>query len=410
MHRSEAKPLPADATSANQGTTHRTAAYYAAFVALGLAGASLGPTLPALAANVRTPLSGVSLLFTASSLGYLIGSYQGGRAYDRLPGHPVMVGMLLLLALTLALVPVLPSLWLLIMVRLALGIAQGTLDVGGNTLLMWTHGHRVGPFMNGMHFFWGLGACLSPVIIARVVAESGGIRWAYWILALLMLPAALWLLHLPSPASPAATEDRLAGRADGLLIGLIAAFLFLYVGAEVGFGDWIYTYAVRLGVNDSVTAAYLTSAFWGSLTVGRLLAIPIAARLSPSTILLGDLAGCLAGVGLILLCPGSAVATWAGTLLAGLAMASIFPITISLAERHMAITGHITGLFGMGASAGGMVVPWLIGQFFESVGPSITMVFIGADLAVAIGIYVLLTARARYVFTNSTGTTCQPVR
>lgn len=387
--------LPA-ATVASGGErkTARTVGYFVIFVALGLAAASLGPTLPTLAAHVHTPLSGISFLFTAGSLGFLIGSYQGGRAYDRLPAHPVMVGLLLILALTLALTPLMPALALLALVRLTMGVAQGALDVGGNLLLVWVHGRRVGPYMNALHFSWGLGAFLAPIIIAQIMAAGGGLLWAYWALALLTIPAALWLLRLPSPAAPAPATGRQDGRTDSLLVALIALFLFLYVGAEVGLGDWIYTYAVTLRLNDTVTAAYLTSTYWGALTVGRLLAIPIAARLAPRTILLVDLLGCLVSVGIMLLCPGSVVATWAGALAAGLFLASIFPTTISLAERHLAITGRITGWFGMGAAAGGMSLPWLIGQLFEPVGPRAIMIVVLVDLVVALGVYATLMARA----------------
>ena len=67
-----------------------TIGYYAAFVALGLASASLGPTLPGLALHTQSRLAQISSLFAARSLGYLVGSLLGGRLYDRIPGHPVM--------------------------------------------------------------------------------------------------------------------------------------------------------------------------------------------------------------------------------------------------------------------------------------------------------------------------------
>ncbi len=59
--------------------------YYAAFVVLGLATASLGPVLPRLAEQVAVSLGSISLLFTARSLGYLTGSLGSGRLYDRVP-------------------------------------------------------------------------------------------------------------------------------------------------------------------------------------------------------------------------------------------------------------------------------------------------------------------------------------
>ena len=55
---------------------------------------SLGPTLPGLAEQTHTALGAISLLFTAHALGYMLGSFLGGRLYDRIPGHPVMAAML----------------------------------------------------------------------------------------------------------------------------------------------------------------------------------------------------------------------------------------------------------------------------------------------------------------------------
>src|SRR5512133_3887332 len=90
-----------------------TAAYYAAFIAMGISMASLGPTLPGLAENARASLSTISILFTARSLGSLVGSVWGGRAYDHLRGHRVMAWMIVSMAVLTALTPFVPLLWLL---------------------------------------------------------------------------------------------------------------------------------------------------------------------------------------------------------------------------------------------------------------------------------------------------------
>jgi FHS family Na+ dependent glucose MFS transporter 1 len=127
-----------------------------------------------------------------------------------------------------------------------------------------------------------------------------------------------------------------------------------------------------------VTAAYLTSAFWGAMTLGRLLSIPLAARFEPRQVLAGDLVGCLLSALLLVLLPGRSVVTWIGTFGAGLSMASMFPTALSLAERHTRITGTVTSLFFVGGSIGGMTIPWVIGQFFESVGPRVMILAIAA--------------------------------
>jgi FHS family Na+ dependent glucose MFS transporter 1 len=371
----------------------RTASYFAAFIILGLAAAILGPALPNLAERTQTMLSQISVLFIGRNIGYLVGSLLGGRLYDRLPGHWLLGGSLLLISATLALAPAIPLLWLLALVLVFLGSAEGALDVGGNTLLVWVYQQRVGPYMNGLHFFFGAGAFLTPIVVAQAYLVRGDVTWAFWILALLALPVALWVLRLPSPLAAEPEAEGSDRQVDYRLVALIAVFFFLYVGAEVSFGGWAFTYATRqLGAGLSVerSAAYLTSAFWGALTVGRLIGIPVAARVRPRLILLVDLLGCMASVVLILAFPGSWVALWVGTIGTGLFMASIFPTTFNMAERRMALSGSVNAWFFVGAALGGMALPWLIGQFFEGLGPTVVMYAILADLLLALAGFVFM--------------------
>ena len=343
----------------------------------------LGPTLPELASHTHSQLSEISFLFTARSLGYLLGSLQAGRLFDRYAGHPILVVVLLGIAGAMAVIPIVSILWVLALVLLLLGVVESTVDVGGNTLLVWVHGRKVGPFMNGLHFFFGLGAFLAPVIVAQAVLWSGDIQWAYWSLAILILPIALSFLRLPSPPIRVAPSQGEAGHADLRLVSLISLFFFLYVGAEVSFGGWIYTYVTALNLTSEAVAAYLTSAFWGALTLGRLLSIPLATRFRPRQILLADLAGCLASLAILLLWAHSLLAVWVGSFGIGFSMASIFPTTLSLAENRMALTGRVTSWFFVGAGAGGMFLPWIIGQLFEPLGPPITIDIILFDILAA---------------------------
>ena len=374
------------------GRRSQTFGYFAAFVALGLTIGTFGPTLPGLAAQVGASLGGAGFLFMARSLGYLVGSSRGGRLFDRVSGHALMAAALFVMALMIALVPLAPALWVLIAVLLVLGAAEGALDVGGNVMLVRAHGAGVGPYMNGLHFFFGVGALAAPVVVAQA---GEGVRLPYWILAAALLPVAGCLLRLPSPVACPKAEGGSARQSNPRLVALIALFLFLYVGAEVSFGGWIYTYTLALKLGGATAAAYLTSAFWGSLTLGRLLAIPFATRLRPRTILLCDLVGCLASVSLLILRSDSFAATVAGTIALGLSMASIFPTTLTLAERRMTINGHVTGWFIVGASAGSMLLPWLVGQLFEPVGPRATMFVIIAALAAATVVFTSLVRAPR---------------
>jgi len=383
-------------TSSSSKPAHKlllTAAYYLSFIMLGLLTAAEGPALPGLAENTSSTLDQISLIFIFGSLGYLLGSLFSGQAYDRLPGHRLMAVTLLLISLCAALVPFMHSLWLLLCLLFVLGLAKSALDVGCNTLLLWIYGEKVGPFMNGLHFFFGLGAFIAPLILARVLLVTGEIWWVFWLFAILSLPMAVWLWNLPG--SPVGTKSQENGNAPFPIIPvllIVLAFLF-YVGAEVGFGNWIYTYALTLGLGTQVTAAYLTSAFWGTFTVGRLLGVWISARARAATILFVDLLGCLASLGLILLWPDSAPALWAGAIGLGLFMASIFPTTLMLAGERMHVTGAMTGWFLAGASIGGMSLPWGIGQAFVRIGAAAMPVLVLVTVAVNLLVILLFLVR-----------------
>ena len=361
-----------------------TLAYYLAFILLGLTVAAEGPTLLKLAEHTSSALDEINSLFLFSSLGYLLGSFIGGRLYDRVPGHRFMAGVLVFLGIMVALVPLAPSRGILFAIVLILGLFKGALDVGCNTLLLWVHNEAVGPFMNGLHAFFGVGAFIAPLIVARVLSVTGDIYWVYWLFAIATLPLAIWIWNLPSPA-PRAVPAQHESSAFPILPVLIMVLCFvLYVGGEAGYGAWIYTYAFTLDFGTEITAAYLTAAFWGSFTLGRLLGIWVSTLAKPLTILLLDFAGCILSIGLILVLPDSATALWVGTILFGLSQASIFPTFLTLAEERMHITGTIAGLFLVGAGVGGMILPWLIGQGFVQLGATamMGMIFISLILNV----------------------------
>jgi MFS transporter, FHS family, Na+ dependent glucose transporter 1 len=380
--------------SKKKNDVSQTIAYFAAFVALGLTVGALGPTLPSLAQQTHVGLSAISYLFTARSLGYVLGATRSGKLFDTKPGNPLMALILIAMSLMMALVPLAHTLLLLLLVMLLLGVAEAGLDIGANTLLVWLHGDRVAPFMNAMHSSFGVGALVAPVIVAQTAGLGYPLTHSYFFLALLLLPVSGYMALLPRAIAPAITKDHAKVVTNSRLVFLIALFLFLYVGAEVSFAGWIFTYTVELKLSSTTTAAYLTSLFWGSLTIGRMLTIPLATRFKAQAILFGSLAGGLLCLILMLGISHSFATLLVATIGLGLSMASIFPTTFSFAGRHLAISGKVTGWFVFGSSAGAMLIPLLIGQAFKPFGPSIVMIVTGSMLVLAIGVLFLVSRNA----------------
>jgi FHS family Na+ dependent glucose MFS transporter 1 len=365
-----------------------TSIYYLSFILLGLLAGAQGPSLLNLAGHTSSSLEMISLIFVAVSAGYLVGSFFSGMAYDRFPGHRLMAFSLAITAASSALIPVIQSLWLLLVAFFLLGMGTGTIDVGGNTLLLWLHGEKVGPFMNALHFFFGLGAFISPLILDRARVATGDIHWLFWLCALICIPLAAWLWFLPDPSSAAHTaKGESAGSFPMFPVFILVVLFVLYVGLELGFGNWVYTYALKLKLANESSAAYLTSAFWGAFTLGRLLGVWTAARARSQTILFIDLIGCIASTAVILLWRDSTLALWIGAIGLGLCMASIFPTVLMLAGERIHVTGAITGLFLVGSAIGSAFLPSLIGQVFDSnprIMPVIVLVDISAFLLVLI--------------------------
>lgn len=374
----------------------QTAAYYLAFVALGLIGPLVGPSLNSLAANTGSALSAVSAVFVANSLGRLAGSLLGGRLLDRVPGHPLVAAGLAGAAALMAAIPLAPALTVLVTAFFVLGIAQNFIDVSGNTLLVWTHGGaRVGPYMNGLHLMFGVGAFFAPVVAARALGWGGDIRWAYWFAAVLMAPIALWLLRLPSPMRrPTATRAAVDAPVSKSLIASVCLFFFLVVGAEVAMAGWTFNFGTAIGL-DSDGAAALAAAFWGAYTFGRLIAIPISTRASAPRVMVADLAACIAGAAIFTLGPAWPAAAWVGAFVIGLGMASIFPTMLTFVGGRLNVTGKINGVLFAGSNLGAMTFPWLIGQGFEPLGPGTLSVVVLAAMTAAAVVFAIINVATR---------------
>ena len=374
----------------------RTLGYYSLFICLGLSTAVIGPTLPSLAAQTHTRLGSMGLMFLFGSAGYTLGTIIGGRILDRVRGHPVLGIAQLCAGVSIFFIPTAPWFWLLLAIVAFKGFAEGFVNTGANLLLTWTHGEKVSPYMNGLHFFFGLGAVGAPLLVAQGAGIATGYRWVYWALTAFMLLVGVRMLTLPgSPRPVSQSEGKKVEftniRKFYLLVGMAALLLFFYVGAEITFGGWVYTYAVTLHLASAAGAAYLNSGFWLAFTLGRLLSIPAATRFTPRQILPVVLIACLFFLATGLLFPGSRTILWVMTLGLGFCMAPVWPTGFTLAGQSIPVTGRISGMVLLGDSFGGMVLPWLVGQVIGSAGPAVMVPLIFGSLALCfLAVLILL--------------------
>ncbi len=363
-----------------------TAAYYIIFIIVGMEISLLGPALPTLSKITHSSLGDMSILFTVRSLGYLVGAFFVGRFFDRGAGHPLISSMLLITAILVSFIPLVSKLWVLTGLIFLLGLIGSAVDVGCNTFLVWVHREKVAPYMNGLHFFFGIGGFLSPILIAQVLLHTGKISWSFWFLGLLIIPVAIFTYFLqgPKPRQSVESVERPMKTADLKLFLIIIVFLSLFVGVEISFGGWIYSYGLTTGLTDKMGAAYLTSVFWGAFTVARLISIPLAIRLKPITMLFICTMGSLASFMLILSFPDSLRMLMLSSAGVGIFIACVFPTTFSFCEYRLGVTGKITSWLFVGASVGAMGLPWILGQLLDSHGPYSMMIAMASTVGAAL--------------------------
>jgi len=380
----------------------KTILYVFAFIALGLITASLGPTLPMLAARTNTTTSQISWLFIARSSGTISGALLLVKLYDRRAGHPLLGGALVSAAVIFALIA--QAQWLIVLAALFLvvGWALSLINVGGNTLIVLVHGMRVGPFLSLIHFAYGLGGLLAPLVARPFALQAQAVQWTYLALAVLIAPAGLMLLSAASPALRPHTEEHHAQMKLTRPIVLLLLFFFFEVGAEGAISGWLFTY-VSQQLQQETLAFYINSAFWAAFTLGRLASIPLAWRLSERHIVTAHLVGWLALSLLISGMPNTPATAWLLAITAGLGMAPIFPLSLAWTQRSMQLSGRLSGWILVASSLGAMVLPWLIGQLLEPFGPPVLLWIVNADLLVALGMLWLLLRQAR----TRTATTIQ---
>lgn len=376
-----------------QRTTLITA--FLIFIAIGMASAVLGPALSTLADRVGTDLATVGVLVTTSYLGTMVGQAISGPLNDRFGQRPVIfAGILLAVAGTLVIV-LTRSLGIMIAGSSVFGLGFGALDVSTNLLIAQRFADHSVSVLNLLHVFFGVGAVIGPAIASLALSQSDSALPAFWVsVGVFVLPIPLVLRLPPGPhALPEAHADdppEMTFSYRVPLLWLLGAILLLYVGVEAGIGSWITAYVDRSTSLGEDTGAQFAAAYWGALTVGRVLGAMYGERFAPFTVLRVSLIGMAVGSLILALGTGSIALTILGVLVIGVWSGPPFPTVIAITtaafKRH---PGKATSIVVTLASLGASTMPWLTGVLLDRVSPNAMMIFIAVESVALVGIYVL---------------------
>ncbi|XP_063523162.1 sodium-dependent glucose transporter 1 isoform X2 [Pongo pygmaeus] len=357
----------------------------ASFLGLGLSVAILGPTFQDLATNVNRSISSLSFIFVGRALGYLSGSVIGGFLVD------VMNYFLLL---------------------------------GGNVLILAIWGDKGAPHMQALHFSFAFGAFLAPLLAKLAlgptvsaenhtesdfhpalnrssdadsealfgVPNDKNLLWAYAVIGTYMFLVSVIFFGLflknssKQEKARASAETFRRAKYHNALLCLLFLFFFFYVGAEVTYGSYVFSFATtHAGMKES-EAAGLNSIFWGTFAACRGLAIFFATCLQPGTMIVLSNIGSLTSSLFLVLFDKNPICLWIATSVYGASMATTFPSGVSWIEQYTTIHGKSAAFFVIGASLGEMAIPAVIG-ILQGKYPDLPVVLytsLGASIATGI--------------------------
>jgi MFS transporter, FHS family, glucose/mannose:H+ symporter len=322
------------------------------FLLTGIVNALLGPLLPILQSRFHATDSELGALFAAQ----FAGASLGGLVSQWRPRLSIVGGYLLIAGglLTLAVAG-----WGVVALAVfAFGFGLGAAIPATNMTVAYAAKDRRAASLNVLNLIWGAGAAGSALVVAALM------RWLHFsgmlvVISIAAAGVALALLIIQVPATfPAKRKDDVPNGAGKLL--LYCFLLFLYIGVEGCVGGWAGKYAATLSTKHFFVTISLVS-FWAALLTGRAIAAVILRHTGEAVLFRASLLTTAAGLAVFFVAHSGAVVV-IGALIAGLGLAPLFALLLSLMSRYAeAESVNIPGwLFSLGSMGGG-ALPWLFG-------------------------------------------------
>jgi MFS family permease len=284
---------------------------------------------------------------------------------------------------------------MLLLATTSLGLGFGLTVPALNTLAASFIPERVDSAVLILNALLGLGTALAPVFVALFTGL--GFWWGLPLCVAILLAGLLgFSLRLPLRAGEGVTAETHGAPALPRRFWIFAAFALLYGIVETLNGNWATLYMTKsLGASTTAASVALT-AFWGMVTVGRLLFAFIEEWLPERrTFVLLPFVIALAFEFLSRLQTGSVTQGILAFGLAGLGCSALLPLTISFGQNELtaiaaSVSGYIIAFYQMGYG----LAAFGVGPLQENAGVSLSALYGGAAfVALALGALALVVVR-----------------
>ncbi|XP_041817156.1 major facilitator superfamily domain-containing protein 4A [Chelmon rostratus] len=159
----------------------QTLTYWSVFFSFGLCIAFLGPTILDLRCQTQSTLQQITWVFFSQQFFLLVGSSLGGLFKKTLLSSlSALLFCTLIISLVFAIIPLCHNIIPLSIAMALAGSAMGVIDTVGNLQLVKLYQKDSAIFLQALHFFIGVGALVSPLVVDPFLAESNCVLGANW--------------------------------------------------------------------------------------------------------------------------------------------------------------------------------------------------------------------------------------
>lgn len=378
------------------------AVIYLIFISLGLPDSLLGSGWPAMHAAFSVPSSYAGYVSMAISFMTIISALLSPIMIKRFHTKWIVIVSIFLTVMSLIGFSISTSYAMLFVFAVPYGMGAGAIDASVNH---YVANNYSGSVMNFLHCFYGVGAVISPNIMAVALSKASwneGYRWTAYIQIFILL---ICIISLPlwkkNESDSNKQEEEVAGirealKRPGVVLTLIA--FFAYCSGEATCFLWTSSYfaGVKEGLTDHLIASF-GSLIFGGLMLGRLISGFVSNRLGDKMLIRIGIFVEVVGILLVMIPVASFIPAAIGFVIIGTGMGPVYP-----AIQHMAPTNFgerysaaVIGLQMASAYMGSTFMPMIFGNIQEKIGigimPFYLLIFAVLNIWMLERTYVVLT-------------------